>query len=65
MRKLLFDVKLMRPARVLLQAVAGGDRQLLNELFDSRDWLVYPTSDMVLINGSYEQWQGLANKLKK
>ncbi len=54
---LLYDVKLKRPGCVLLQAVAGGDRALLDSLFSSEDWLITPTDDMMLMRGTLDQWK--------
>lgn len=56
--RLLYDMKLMRPACVLLQAVAGGsvggfDLELLGE------WLVAPTPDMKMYEITDEQLEQL------
>lgn len=60
---LLFDIKLRRPACVLLQAMAGcGHNNFLQMNFDSRDWLTAPTPDMRKVRGTREQWQRLAAK---
>lgn len=61
---LVFDTKLKRPACVLIQAIGGGDRWALLDLFPD-NWLVHPTPDMKVIHGTREQWEGLAEKLKK
>lgn len=61
---LLFDTKLNRPACVLLQACAGGDRKRLNEFFTSEEWLISPTPDMKLIYGTRRQWESLRKWLK-
>jgi len=64
---LVFDVKLKRPACVLLQAVYGcaHNNTFLQLNFDSKDWLVAPTPDMKVIRGTRKQWIGLATRLSK
>lgn len=62
--KLLFDVKLMRPACVLLQAVAGGDGSFLNQHFSSERWLVSPTDGMKLMSETREQWMKVIAKIE-
>lgn len=59
---LVFDIKLRRPACVLLQAIhgCGHNNGFMQMHFD--DWLVAPTPDMRKIRGTREQWQQLAAK---
>jgi hypothetical protein len=45
MPKLVYDIKLKRPACALLQAVLGGDQGMANN-FPSEHWLIAPTPDM-------------------
>lgn len=61
---LVFDIKLRRPACVLLQAVygCGHNNGFLQMNFDSREWLVAPTPDMRKVRGTREQWKRLAAK---
>lgn len=63
---LLFDMKLRKPACVLLQAAAGcaANNSFLSMTFESKDWLVFPTPDMARITGTRAQWEGLAAKMK-
>jgi len=65
-RKLVFDIKLHRPACVLLQAAygCGESNSFLQMTFDSRDWLVSPTPDMRVIEGTEEQWRKAAELIK-
>ena len=57
---LLYDTQLRRPACVLLQAVAGGDMNALNRLFDASVWLLAPTPGMKRITGTDEEWERAA-----
>ena len=58
---LLYDVRLKRPACVLLQALAGGATYAMGDLgFEAQDWLTSPTPDMRLIAGSEDQWKAAA-----
>jgi hypothetical protein len=59
---LVIDIKQMRPACVLLQAVFGGDSGTLNRYFDAEDWIINPTPDMRRINGTAAQWEAFAKK---
>lgn len=63
---LVIDTKLRQPACVLIQAAYGyGDSNgMLKMLFDSTCWLVAPTPDMYVVNGTLEQWQGFADECK-
>lgn len=54
---IVIDVKLRRPACVLLQAVYGGDPEAFRRYFGGADnWLIDPTPDMRMIEGTDEQW---------
>lgn len=64
-RRLVIDIKLKRPACVLLQAGFGGDNGILHQYFDSEDWLVAPTADMRMIEGTPEEWKAFAEKHRK
>lgn len=56
--KILYDTDLRRPACVLLQAVAGGNRDAFMKYFGgSENWLVAPTPGMKLISGTPEEWE--------
>ena len=58
--KLLYDIELRRPACVLLQAIAGGDRFGLSRYFSSEQWLTAPTPGMRLIEGTEAEWERVA-----
>lgn len=68
---LVVDLKLRRPACVLLQAAfgCGHNNGFLQMTFEPNDWLLSPTPDMQKIRGTREEWQRLAamlaNKKKK
>ena len=55
--KLLYDTELRRPACILLQAIAGGDRQGLYRYFRSEQWLTEPTPGMRMVEGPPEEWE--------
>lgn len=57
---LVYDTDLRRPACVLIQAIAGGDRGTLMRLFDAETWLVNPTPGMKCIRGTREEWEKVA-----
>lgn len=57
---LIYDLNLLAPACVLLQAVAGCDTSALSRHFASRHWLVAPTPGMRRITGTDEEWQRAA-----
>lgn len=63
---LVFDVKLRRPACVLLQAAfgCGHNNGFLQSTFEAREWLDQPTQDMRRIRGTREQWQQLARRAR-
>lgn len=55
---ILYDTELRRPACVLLQAVAGGDRAAFQRYFGgAEDWLTFPTPGMKLIHGTDAEWR--------
>jgi hypothetical protein len=60
---LVVDVRLRRPACVLLQAVWGGHSSLVSELFDAESWLVGPTGDMKMLTGTKAQWEAFARQV--
>lgn len=62
--KLVFDMKLKRPACVLLQAVLGGDKGIANR-FSSELWLIEPTPDMKLYEINKEQLDKLVEYMDK
>jgi hypothetical protein len=53
----LFDVKSMRPACVLLQALYGGDRAVCMYF---KGWELAPTSHMKMITGTENEWKRAA-----
>jgi len=53
--RIVYDMKLFRPACVLLQAAMGGDHNVVSANFDARYWLVNPTNDMKLYELSEEE----------
>jgi hypothetical protein len=57
---LVYDVKLKRPASVLLQATLGGDRDALLRLWPSEAWLNGWTDDMRLVVCTDGNWKNLA-----
>lgn len=61
---LVVDVATKRPGCVLLQAGYGCNSSLVSELFDTDDWVLAPTAEMAVVNGTYEQWKGHAAKLR-
>ena len=58
-RSIIYDRELRRPACVLLNAVGGGDPELIR-LFDSDSWLVAPTPGMRRIMCTEEEARQLA-----
>jgi hypothetical protein len=62
-RKLVVDVKQRRPACAIVQAVFGvsGANDILC-MFDPGTWLLAPTDDMHLVEGTMEQWRGFAKE---
>ena len=61
-KRALVDPKRKQVACVLIQAAYGGDRSVVH-LF--RNWLLAPTPDMVWLNGTDEEWRGLADRWEK
>lgn len=64
MKKVVIDVKQRRPGCVLLQAALGGDSGIVST-FPADSWLLAPTDDMRLIEGTPEQWASFTRELKK
>lgn len=62
--KIVYDTNLKRPACALLQAVYGGSTEALNMFFDARDWLVFPTKGMGLMEGNRELWNKVSEITK-
>lgn len=52
--RIAFDIKLMRPGCVLVQAAMGADPQTCHP-FDTEDWLLTPTPDMKVYPVTDEQ----------
>lgn len=62
---ILFDMKLRRPACVLLQAVSGADMNAFHRHFGGADnWITHPTPGMKLIVGTEKQWKRVAQGAK-
>jgi len=61
--KVAYDIKLMRPACVLVAAGMGADSHLCHS-FDADDWLLAPTDDMAVYNVTDDQLQQLIQKTK-
>jgi hypothetical protein len=56
--RMLFDLELMRPACVILQAISGGDTAAFRRYFGGADnWLTSPTPGMKMVSGTAEEWQ--------
>lgn len=62
--RLLFDADEMRPACVLLQAVAGCATYEAHR-FDAASWLTHPTPGMKVLVGTVEEWDELAEEVNK
>lgn len=60
--RLAVDVVQRRPACVILQAVFGGDRYIVGRYFNARTWLVAPTDDMRMVEGTIENWKMFADE---
>lgn len=60
--KIVFDIKRMRPACALLQAVMGGSQGIAHG-FDSDTWLLVPTPDMSVYEITPEQLKQLQDKV--
>ena len=52
------DLKLRRPACVLLQAVMGGDIRVAH-MFPAEHWLLAPTPDMARVKAPRSDWERL------
>lgn len=52
--KVAFDIKLKRPACVLVAAGLGADSSAASR-FDTKDWLLHPTPDMQVFETTEEQ----------
>lgn len=61
---LVFDPTLNKVGCVLLQAALGGTRGLCY-LFDTEDWFLAPTENMKMYQGTREEWEQVALKIKK
>ena len=61
--KIAFDIKLMKPACVLVAAGLGADFRLAHR-FDTNDWLLSPTPDMSVYEITEEQLRQLIQKTK-
>lgn len=57
--KLAFDIKLMRPACVLVGADPEGSKK-----FDAETWLLTPTPDMRVYDTTPEQLQALIARVR-
>lgn len=61
---LVVDAATKRPGCVLLQVPYGGDSRLVSELFDTEDWVLAPTKEMYVVNGTRQQWERHAELLR-
>ena len=55
---LLFDTDTQRPGCVILQALMGGDSELVQRLWSSWQTEMVPT--LVVVTGTREQWEAVA-----
>jgi len=62
--KLAFDIELMRPGCVLLQAGMGCDPQLAHE-FPASTWLLAPTPNLEVYETSETQLRQLVTMVKE
>lgn len=60
--KIAFDIKLMRPACVLLQAVYGCGADVLAD-FNGESWLLAPTDDLRLYELDEKQLRILSQRV--
>ena len=60
--KIAFDIKLMKPACVLVAAGMGADSRVAQR-FDTDDWLLSPTPDMAVYEITEEQLQQLIGRM--
>lgn len=61
--KVAFDIKLMRPACVLVAAVYRADTRVPTR-FDPNDWLLAPTPDMAVYEINDSQLDQLVKKVE-
>ena len=61
--KIAFDVELMRPGCVILQAALGGDRFLAHR-FPTESWLLAPTPNLKVYEVTEEQVPLLIAKVR-
>lgn len=61
---LLVDFSELKIGCPLLQTAHLTDYQSINYLFDPEDWFLFPTPDMRLVEGTLEQFQFLAKRMK-
>lgn len=63
--KLVIDIKSGQPGCVLLQTLAGchASNSFMETTFDTKHWLVSPTDNMRVVDGTEEQWRCLARQL--
>jgi len=62
--RIAFDIKLMRPGCVLLQAVLRCNSQLAHR-FPTKSWLLTPTPDLRVYEASDEQIEHLVEMVEK
>jgi hypothetical protein len=60
--RLVWDIKQNRPACELLQAAFKADTWSLRRYFPAGTWLVYPTPDMRIVEGTDEEWKQIAER---
>ena len=66
MMKIAFDIKLMKPGCVLLQAAFGCDRGSdFGRLFPAQTWLVAPTPDLKVYEVTTEQLEQLSQMVQE
>ena len=61
--KIVFDIELMKPGCVLLQASLGGEPELAHR-FSTSDWLLFPTPGLKLYEINEEQLNKLVNMVE-
>lgn len=62
--KIAFDLTLMRPGCVLIQAVMGCDSEMAHH-FDTKDWLLAPTPNMKVYPLTKDQIPFLVKKVEQ
>lgn len=65
LHELVYDLDLMAPACVLLQAAMGCGGCPAFHHFDSTHWLVAPTPGMRLLRATDEQWALVAERTRQ